>query len=343
MKILHFVSDRSGIFMYRCYFPGITIQEKTEHNVLYSRSCNIGHPHDLADLNWADILIFNRQYTPAVYECAKYAKMLGKKVVFEIDDNWMHLNKDNPFYAGMKDNKQILEGMKKMCQLADAITVTTTPLKKAMREFTGNKKIYLLQNHICDYYFKFHTVQQEKKPGRINLFWAGAQNHLNSIRVLKEPIKEIMSKYDNVDFYMVGSNYMNEFPFMKRERMFYVPWTDIERYPNSFTFGDIALAPICPDKGFYQCKSNIRIQEASWYGMPVVASNLYEYGKTIKHDKTGYLANDSADWVKYLSILIENSWVRDRIGMKAKEWADKNVIENNYQKYVQAYSEILNG
>ena len=329
--------------MYRCYFPGITIQSNSEHNVLYSRNCNIADNFNLAEINWADLIIINRQYTPQIIETIKYAKQLGKKIVFEIDDNWMQLNDDNPAAKGIKDNKIIFDGMKEVCRLSDAITVTNEPLKKAMMEFSGHTKIHILENHICDYYFKYHAGQQKKTEGRINLFWAGAQNHLGSIKVLQEPLEILFKKYDNIDFFMVGTNYVEQFPFIKRARMFWVPWTDIESYPPAFTWGDIALAPLCEDKGFYQCKSNIRIQEASWFGMPVVASDIYEYGKSIEHGKTGYLAKNSSEWVKHLSNLIENSWIRNRVGMKAKEWADSMTIENNYQKFIDTYQGILNG
>lgn len=329
--------------MYRCYFPMITIQEKTEHNLICSRTANIQDPHDLADINWADIVIFHRQHTKIALDCAKYCKMLGKKVMFEIDDNWFHLNDDNPFSETVKKDKNIIEGMLEFCRFADGVTVTNETLKKAMAEHIDHNKIHVVANYISDYFYRERTASQKKREGRVNLFWSGAQNHLYSIRLLVEPIQQIMQKYENVDFTMVGADYLSEFPFMKKARFFYVPWTDVESYPSAFELGDIAMAPLSEDAGFNQCKSNIRLQEAAWHGMPVVASNRYQYAKTVQHGKTGFLADNPADWVKYLSQLIENHEMRKEMSSQARKWAQTMTIENNYQKWIEVWERVLNG
>ena len=79
MKILHYIADRNtGIFMYRCYFPSTAIQNYTQNIVNFSNNCNDKNIHDLAEMNWADIIIFHRQHLPETIGIAKKLKLIGK-------------------------------------------------------------------------------------------------------------------------------------------------------------------------------------------------------------------------------------------------------------------------
>lgn len=338
MKILHYVGDRSGVFLYRAYYPSIAIADNTEHNVLYSRTCSMTNPISLAYINWADIIVFHRQYYEYHVNVVKYLQSLGKKVVFEIDDDWLHLNHDNPFKKKVDTKPEILEGLKKVSKEADYITVTNKRLAKIMKRF--NKNVEIIPNYISDYFLDYNLNPQQKEDNRVNLLWSGAQNHHDNVKSLAEPLKIIFEKYDNIALWIVGHNYSEFFPFIDKRKMRWIPWMGLENYSSALTYGDIGLAPMVENK-FNASKSNIRILEYSYMGIPCVASDIYSYAETIEHEKNGYLAKTTEDWVKYLSMLIEDRKLREKMGAKARKLAIKNMIENNYQKYIDFYERLM--
>ena len=338
MRILHYVGDRSGVFLYRAYYPSIALQDYTDSNVLFSRNCSIVNPQSLAEMNWCDVAIFHRQYIEHVTDAMKHLKKLGKKVIFEIDDDWMNLNPDNPFKKIIDKNPKIIEGIKRAAKEADCITVTNERLAKMMSQF--NKNVKILPNYISSYFFDYNLIPQKKEDNCVNLLWSGAQNHLDSLKSLVEPLKILFEKYDNIKFWIVGSNYAYLFPFIPKSKLRWCAWTGLENYASGITFGDIGLAPMADNK-FNASKSNIRVLEYGYMGLPVVASNIYAYKETLTHGKNGYLANNTDEWVKYLSKLIEDKKLRKKMSREVKKMAMRNTIENNYDKYLDFYKELV--
>jgi len=340
MKILHYVNDMTAIFLYRCYFPMFAIQKYTNHNVMVSTICSDTNIHNLAEINWADVVIFHRQHLKVHIEIAKKIQLMGKKVIYEIDDDWFHLNDDNSFKKKIDSDPSILKGLEEFLEIADAVTVSTFRLAKILEKYNSN--IYVLPNYISKHYFDHNKKEQEKEKGKISLFWAGAANHLDDIKMLAEPLKQIFKKYDNLCFYNAGQNYTKELWFIPKNKLIYVPWTNIEDYPANYGFADIILAPMT-DNLFNAAKSNIRILEASYYGIPIVASNKYTYKESITQFDNGLLCDTPEDWVNNLSILIESEEKREIMGINAKKYADSMTIEDNYMKYVDTYKEISDG
>lgn len=60
-------------------------------------------------------------------------------------------------------------------------------------------------------------------------------------------------------------------------------------------------------------------------GAPVVASHVYPYkGSAMKHGENCLFARNSADWVKYMSRLIEDKDYREELNKNAIEEIRKN-------------------
>ena len=82
-----------------------------------------------------------------------------------------------------------------------------------------------------------------------------------------------------------------------------------------------------------------------WWNSPkntACISNRYSYKDTIINKKTGYLANNSNEWIEYIEELINSKEKREIIGQNAKNNIYKNyLIENNYDKWTNCFEEVL--
>jgi glycosyltransferase involved in cell wall biosynthesis len=77
--------------------------------------------------------------------------------------------------------------------------------------------------------------------------------------------------------------------------------------------------------------------EASACGIPVIAFNKTALKEVVLHSRTGFLAEDSREFKKYLNVLIENEKLRKDLGKKARKFA----IKFDWKHTVKKYERIL--
>jgi glycosyltransferase involved in cell wall biosynthesis len=64
---------------------------------------------------------------------------------------------------------------------------------------------------------------------------------------------------------------------------------------------------------------------------------------TVKHGKTGFIAKNTEEWIKYLSELIEDESLRKEIGKNAREEVDKNWnLDNHWRDWEKVYLDVVN-
>lgn len=147
-----------------------------------------------------------------------------------------------------------------------------------------------------------------KKNKKISIGWAGASGHKHDLELLKKAVKEIKSKYKNVEFVLFGDSGNKEWFNYDRQ----IDWTPIFKYPESYAKAgcDIMIAPM-RDSKYNRGKSSLRILEAGSLSIPVVASPVGDYVNfPVLYAKTRW------DWTKQLEKLIENKSLRRKLGNK---------------------------
>jgi hypothetical protein len=74
---------------------------------------------------------------------------------------------------------------------------------------------------------------------------------------------------------------------------------------------------------------------------PMVLSDVKPYSDSVKNYKTGYLAKNKSQWIKYLSWLIESPEKRKEIGeADYKEVMDKWTVEKHLAKYYDVVDKV---
>ena len=134
-------------------------------------------------------------------------------------------------------------------------------------------------------------------------------------------LEEIARRYDNVKFVFFG--YRPDFvgDAVPKEKLEFHKFINIGQYHMKLARLkiDIGLAPLS-DNTFNKSKSNLKVLEYGVLGIPTIASPVYPYSNTIKHEKDGLLVkNDYKKWLKSLSRLIEDKEFRVSLGSKMKE------------------------
>jgi glycosyltransferase involved in cell wall biosynthesis len=254
----------------------------------------------IEDLNTANLLVWMRNKVKST-------------LVVDIDDNIWQIPEDS---IVLRTDKDIEAHAKRglwtidMVKAADAVTVSTEPLKGLLKKY--NDKIEVIPNLIDVKGWKY----KRKKHDKVRIGWIYSHTHYPDLKVIKGALNKIHKKYkDKVEIVIFGSD-LDVFDFKPKHY-----WgVKFDEYPKKLTelSFDISICPL-EDNEFNRCKSNIKWMESSMAGAAVVASKVYPYEYSIEHGKTGYLASNENQWVKYLSWLIENEDKRNELVANAKK------------------------
>lgn len=277
-----------------------------------------------------------------------------KKLVIDCDDNFLEVDKGNPALKQLGRGKLNRENKRAMMStnfsFADALTVSTVPLKKVLQahiKAVHNVDIPVFVvpncNDIADWNFK------KVEGDGVVIGYAGGLSHNDDLDMVLPAIKIIMEKYSDVRFQMMGQmdlerakKIFGKWKQSIRNRIILMNATRTQpEYPPYLAEQpwNIGIAPLI-DSPFNQCKSHIKWMEYSSYKIPVVASRVYPYYKdifgvpTIEHEETGLLCDTIEDWVNNLSRLIESEELRKKLGNNAYNAVIKNWQYKDWKKNI---------
>ncbi len=299
--------------------------------------------------NWQNIfnkydLIWIMHYLsePNAATQAFFREQTGKKLVYDIDDNYLDVPESNPVYNDFKAGKRNRAILSATFYFADALTCSTEPLKKRLQEHFREvhhieKPIFVIpnMNDVADW--QYTPIARDEK--RIVIGYSGSNSHEDDLKMVLPAIDRLMAKYPNLWFEVVGAidknklhNYFKDFTEKHLERVAMVSYTPtFWEYPQHLANQkwDIGIAPLV-DTAFTRCKSHIKWMEYSMYQIPTVASRVYPYfmelegRKTITDGETGFLCKTEKEWESKLERLILDKELRQKIGKQSYDHVKQN-------------------
>ncbi len=293
----------------------------------------------------SDIVIFQMVFSK---EWVDYVKKQNKKVIFECDDLIHKVPKGHYSY---NETKGILNQIKwwwriwQVLRRCDGFITTTEKLNDIYGWIVKQRLVY---KNDCDL---VHWLKEYKEntTDRIRILWAGSTSHSPDLEMIKPVLKEILIKYPQSQFIYVGHGGIKSQDLQakfiygddlfeglpeNREAMLSIP-ANVFPYILSTLQADIGIAPLMKNV-FNDCKSQCKYLEYGINRIPAVYS-AHHY-KDVQHNKTGFLAETKEDWIKYLTMLIEDIKLRKQIG----ENAYQDVL-NNYdnRKFVNEWINFI--
>ena len=295
-------------------------------------------------MKWPDVVIFGRAY-PSQYDPVKIMndyKKLGKRVLYDMDDDFWAVAKDNPSVLVSNAHKDQYEGM---IEAADAV-ISPSPvlLKKFKKHF--KKPCFLAPNGIDS------DIYQERPHDNsdvVKIGYMGAASHWKDLQLIGGVISDLSKKYDFLFtlYGLVGEplesamytynkilayNFQPEKAAYHRSalafhkqlegtRMWHVPFMPPELHPRTLQMCDldIGLAPL-EDTEFNRGKSNIKFYEYASVGTVTLASDVLPYSSEVKC----LAKNTHKDWYNKIEKLIVDKEYREKTLKQQQEWVQKN-------------------
>ena len=300
-------------------------------------------------IDWCDAVVFGRTYHPDTKPIGvvKQFKAKGKRVIWDFDDDFWQVAKDNPSNLVSNAFKNQYEDF---IREADALTTPSRILKDKARKLVKGKEVFITHNGVDLDMFTERPHSHEE----LIIGWAGASSHWKDLNLITKTIIALQKKYEFA-FVLYGicgspiesemfiyNEYLqrnampekNEFfkealkwwesmkelkvyPHIPAHVPFYTPF--LHPYKLSSLDIDIGLAPL-QDTEFNHGKSCVKFYEYASTGTAVLTSDVMPY-----KDEVNYRAkNTEQDWYNKLERLIVDKPFREKLTQQQQEWVKKN-------------------
>lgn len=259
-----------------------------------------------------DVLFLQRPSNESLIEFVTDAKIIGTKIWLDFDDDLLTVPSSNPshkFYSSPQKKKAI----KKLCEMAHVVTVSTQGLADSMPETA--KRVEIVPNcsdlRIQGHTEKLKTVQKIDKL----IFWRGSATHDEDLFEYCEAMAEIAKLHKDWKFFFLGAPWWGVNRFIPENQLLTFPPVHLPRY---FSFieamsPEICIVPLARNV-FNTRKSNIAWQEASLAGSACVVPNWTEW----QHEGA-MLYENPKEFVQCVSALIKDPSFRARCVQMSRE------------------------
>jgi len=346
MKILFVCENRfawkSGIWLHRVQIPAESL-DKRGHGVqqiaLQSKAEDI--PEHI--IKEPHTVIFGRVYPDAVnpVEAMVRFQKAGARVLYDMDDDFWQVAKDNPSVLVSNAQKDQYEALIKQ---ADAIITPSKALARKFKRLIGGKEVFICPNGTNGLY-----KERPHEHDKLIIGYMGAASHWKDLQLIGDVLVELNKKYDFM-FTLYGITgepleaamyYYNRsihegihpekdaysrealkfYNTIQKLPMYHWPFMPPELHPQTLARMDfdIGLAPL-EDTEFNHGKSCVKFYEYASVGTPTLASKVEPYKSEVNY----CAKNTFKDWYNKLEKLIVDKKFREKILKEQQEYVKKN-------------------
>ncbi|MFH1182760.1 MAG: glycosyltransferase family 4 protein [Candidatus Moraniibacteriota bacterium] len=120
------------------------------------------------------------------------------------------------------------------------------------------------------------------------------------------------------------------------KNLLFTDYVDHEKdMPTAFNLMDIFFFPS------HEETQGIAILEAAAVGLPILVRDIPAYTGWLFHNKNCLKAKNNKEFVEYLSLLIKDKKLRERLGQNARKLAEKESIAVQAKKLLKIYQDLI--
>lgn len=284
-KVIAFPGDSQGCGHYRILQP---LQAMLDAGLCRGGASTELFGPNLVLRSGADAVVLQRPVNDEALAVLESLRALQVRKIYEIDDDLARIPSCSIHAQDVPTD--IRERMARGIGLCDRLVVSTEPLAQALAGC--HEDIRVVPNRLPPRWWgSTPPIRQRQRSARPRVAWAGGAGHRGDLEMIAEVIRDLS---DHVDWIFFGMCPDALRPYVAQ----YHTAVPTSAYPARLMAlaidWDLAIAPL-EANAFNECKSNLRLLEYGWCGLPVVCSDLTPYQGNLPVMR---VPNRVSDWKK---------------------------------------------
>lgn len=301
-------------------------------DVLALTEGELGEHRDTIETQAAALVLFRLGMNEDVFGVIARAQDNGCVVVYDVDDLVFEPAIAIPqFVDGLKQlspdqlpgYRRGIEFAARLVKAVDACTLPTAFLVDRVAAL-GATAILLpsgISTTILSWFDNARAHAPRPSDGKLRIGYAsGTKTHQRDFAVVKDALLHVLITRDDVLLTVIGALDLSDYPEFaaveaKIERRDLVPH---EQLPAEIMRLDVNIAPLEQGNPFCESKSELKYFDAAVLEVPTIATPISGYAAAITSGVTGFLAEGTDEWVRCLEALLDDPWLRKRMGKQAR-------------------------
>jgi len=298
-----------------------------------------------SDFAGTDLMVFQRQLTPAVLESMREAQKKGIRCIYDVDDDLFNtpveLGKAAEYYARPDVRDTIT---KFMCE-ADAVVVSTPALGEALAKRCPDAAKFIVRNSLdVPMWEEAYALRQVRaRSEEVTIGWMASGSHVIDAPIVMPALARIMGEHPEVRLHFIGAmkgEQLSEELAVYKDRIKLGGWVEISVLPFAMVDFDIGIAPL-KDIPWNRSKSGIKVLQYWALGLPAVATALPAYD-VVESGLNGELVGSPEDWYGALKRLVEDSELRRLLGARGRlKLLQKHDMRRNVSEWVDVFDVVM--
>jgi glycosyltransferase involved in cell wall biosynthesis len=248
----------------------------------------------------------------------------AKRIIYDFDDSVMYRNSKAKDPISQTRRRRFVQ----MIKNSNFVIAGNEFLKNEVLPFNPNVEVIPTAIDQEKYYLKNYRRQQ----GKVILGWIGDHGSIHYLEKMRPIFEKIGERYPHVELEIVCDTFFD----CERMKVIKKNWSSEEEVTDLQGF-DVGLMPLVDDPWSWG-KCGLKIIQYQGVGLPVVCTPVGINKDLVEDGINGYWAMTPEEWGTKLSLLIENSELREQMGREGR----RRVLENyTYQACAPRLFSIL--
>jgi glycosyltransferase involved in cell wall biosynthesis len=279
-----------------------------------------------------DFVFIHREVAPIgppIFEWV-IAKILRKKIIYDFDDAiWLtdRVN-ESGFLKILKWRKKV----KAICSWSYKVSCGNEYLKNFALQYNSNS-IYNPTTIDCKHKHNPALYKPIKIDKQLVIGWTGSHSTLKYLIAIESVLQKLENKFPFLSFLIIAE----QPPSLQLKRLTFIKW-NLEKEIEDLLKIDIGIMPL-PDDEWSKGKCGFKALQYMSLEIPSVISPVGVNIEIIDHVENGFLAATENEWVFYISKIIEQPDIRQKIGIMGRQKIiNQFSIESNRDNFLSLFS-----
>ena len=330
----HNIKVNLSPFLFSSYFKIVYKPGKFFFKTVYFFLSTLKRLYDLIRASSYDIIFIYRESYPIGPPVFEYIlHFIGKSIICDFDDAIFlpNTSKVNWFLSLLRRRPNI----DKIIRLSDCIIAGNDYLKEYALKF--NKNVFMLPTVVDTNNYVPAIENKHNANEKVVIGWIGSPTTQSYIKTFIPIFRKLREKYKNILLKIVGGDFT--YTEYLADNIIIQKWF-LQKELKELQSFDIGIMPM-PDSNWTKGKCGFKAILYMSVGIPVVCSKVGVNSEIVQDGVNGFLASNKEEWIKKLSILIENPGLRANFALRGRKTADeKYSVKVNAPKFLEILQSV---